>query len=306
MKGSYLRHVGRSWKQHVAMQFATLVVLTGTFVVVSISLLVHQNLDKLLSHWGDSVKLSVFMQEGATETQRDGLRTFLQHRPGVTNVQYISKDEAAKSFEKHVSKFRPNFELDKSFGNPLPSSFEVSFGDQLSRGNYKKLLDTVKELVNFKEIEDVAYGQGWVENYASLVSKFHSTSLFLIFILLCGSIFVVGNSIRTSVSQRRQEVEILELIGGTTWSIRGPYIFEGSVMGTLSAILAVVITGIIFKLQGDLTSSNFGIMSGRVDIERLNWTRIGLIIFLGGAFGTLGSFFSIRKICSGWAAARNE
>lgn len=301
---SYFKHLIRTWSQHFALQIATMVVLTGTFTVISLSFLVHHNLDMVLSHWGDSIRMSVFLKDGDEQSQ--SLEAWIQKQKGVENLKYISKSDAADLFKEQVKNFVPDMVFDSGSENPLPASYEIKFDRTWSKNRFNVLVDYAKSLAEFPEVDDVSYGQGWIENYAAVVEKFNTSSLLLIFVLLAGSLFVVSNSIRNSVSQRRDEIEILELIGTTPWKIRSPYIFEGFVTGLLSSTLSLVLCYLIFRWQMNVLDSGIGLWGGQFVADFLSAKTMIAIIFQGGIFGILGSYFCVSKISNGWAALRAE
>ena len=294
----------RTWKQHFTMQMATLVVLTGTFTIVCISFLIHQNLNKVLTQWGDSIRMSVFLKQETSEN--DNLIKKIEKFEGVDSFEYISKDSAAKLFKEQVRSYVPDLLFDTDFQNPLPASYEVKFNKDWSRDKFNELASFARELLSDDNVEDVSYGQSWVKNYATVVDKFNKSSWLLILILLSGSLFVIGNSIRSSISQRREEIEILELIGSTTWSIRAPYLFEGFLLGLISSVLSLVITYLVYTWQLRVFDSGVGILGGTYAMGFLSIQKQFLVLLIGSLFGVVGAHFCVARINSGWAALQAE
>ena len=294
----------RTWKKHAAMQIATLAVLSGTFLVVAISLLLHQNLQNILTQWGEAVQVSVYLKNSITENEKFKVERALSQTKGLESVRFISKDEAAEKFKTQMKSYVPDLLFDDQFGNPLPSSFEVNVASSFGgKGLYSQLEAIATQIGQLAGVEEVSFGQGWVENYSSLVRRFAATSWVLVLILLTGSIFVVGNSIRSSIVQRRDEIEIMELVGATRSFIQAPYIFEGMMMGLMSASVALIGSFLIYNWQSQTITSDLGFWALGSSMSFLNFWRIALILLLGTAFGTLGSAICVRKLSSGWAAA---
>lgn len=295
----------RSWRGHASMQFATLAVLAGTYTVISFSLLIHQNLEKILIQWGRTVQLSVYLDDAVEGKDQSKVEAFLHDQEIFEKVSYVSKEQAAQKFKKQMGSHAPDFLFHEDFGNPFPASFETSVVNFINaESTYQKLKTVATEVARFKGVEDVSFGQEWVKNYSSLLRNFSMTSWFLVFVLLSGSLFVVGNSIRSSIFQRREEIEILELVGGTSAYIRAPYIFEGTLMGAMASVLAIVLTYGLFVWNASLLKMDLGYWALGASISFLNWQRMAIILLVGMGFGALGSTLCVRKLSTGWSAAQ--
>src|SRR5690554_263145 len=88
----------RSWKSHTSMQIATLAVLAGTYTVISMSLLIHQNLESILTQWGQTVQMSVYLDDEIQPEDRSKIEAFLRKQDLFSKVNYVSKDQAAAKF----------------------------------------------------------------------------------------------------------------------------------------------------------------------------------------------------------------
>ncbi|MCB9025703.1 MAG: FtsX-like permease family protein [Bdellovibrionaceae bacterium] len=282
----------------------TVIVLSGTFSVIGISFLIHQNLTKVLTQWGNSISMSVFLDDEFNNS--DKLISKIKKSEGVASFEYVSKEKASQLFKDQVESYIPDLVFDSEFKNPLPASYEIKFDRNWSKEKYNEVVRFAKELMDFKGVEEVSYGQNWVENYAAVVDKFNHSSGLLIFVLLTGSLFVVGNSIRNSISQRRDEIEILELIGSTKWSIRIPYIFEGFVLGFIASLISIIVTYLVFNWQLSVIESGVGIVGGQYHLSFLSFKTQFIIVLLGSIFGVVGAYFCVTKLSTGWTAHQAE
>lgn len=294
----------RTWQHQTTMQLATLSVLIGSFTVLTVAALIHQNIKGFLNHWGDKVKVNVYLNEDISQTQMGMIDKFLKSSDVFESHKYLSKKDAAENFKKRISKYAPNLVADLESENPIPASFEVLVdGGIQSKHQFDLIVAVADQLKKMQGVEEVSYGQGWVENYAAVLKVFSITSILFVFVLLCGVLFVIGNSIRNSISQRRDEIELLELFGATRGAILWPYIFEGLVMGFISASTAVMFTYLAYAWQVDVVSGELTFWNVNANIEFLNIFRIISLIFIGTALGGLGSYLWARKISTGWAAS---
>lgn len=295
---------GRTWKFNPAMQLATFSVLVGTFCVITIFVSVHQNLNQLLTRWGEDVQMTVFLKEEVVQGEVSKVETFLKNITDIEHISYISKDEAARRFQKQMGAAAPDLLSDKDFGNPLPASFEVKLGAHMATAAaFETLVNLADKVSSLESVDEVSYGQGWVENYSSLVNQFGKSSWLLVIILLAGSLLVIGNSIRNSIFQRRDEIEVLELVGATARRIQGPFIFEGAVIGGLSALIALFICYVFFQWQVGIFDEDLKFLGLAGQLTYLQWSHFFGIPLLGTVFGGLGAYICVRKVSSGWSAA---
>ena len=302
-----LKSLARSWKHNSGVQVATLLVLTGVFFVVTTFAMIHQNLNGLLTRWGQEVQMTVFLDDDISLDRLEQLRNQISENKHIESITYVSKDDAAKQFLSQMGSLAPDFLGDEKFGNPLPASLEVSLDSSLSKGSaVGKLVELATNLDSEAGVEDVAYGQGWIENYSSIVNQFGRSSWFIIIVLMAGSLLIVGNSIRNSVHQRREEIEVLELVGATPLRIQIPFIFEGVVFGFSAALLAVLATYLVFSGQSLIMDKNLQFLGLTTEVHFLSIGKVFMILAFGLACGAVGSWACVRRISSGWAAARRQ
>jgi cell division transport system permease protein len=295
----------RSWLHHTGMQLATLSVLTATFSIVAIVLSLSLNVNKFLASWGTSIQITAYIDETlSTDAAVEALRAKIAAMPTVASVTHTGREVATENFKAQMAAYAPDLLTDADFANPFPASFKITMKGALkSDDDFKALESTAKEIGAIKGVEDVSYGQSWVKSYSSFVSALAASGGTTIAILLLGGLFVVGNSIRASISARREEIEILELIGATAAMIRRPYVFEGALTGSMASMLAV---GISFGVQ----TWQISLLSKNLELARLvsQVSFLGLMMSLtfvacGTVLGAFGAWMTVRKINDGWSAA---
>jgi cell division transport system permease protein len=221
----------------------------------------------------------------------------------VGEISYVPREIATENFKKQMASYAPNLLADADFSNPFPSSLRLTLDGGVSNSvDVERLEKMAANIQKIKGVEDVSYGQSWVQNYSSFVSTLYASGGVMSVILLCGSLFVVGNSIRTSISARREEIEILELVGATSSMIRRPFVTEGFLMGGMAAIFALVFNGLLHIWQTSVMSSSV-VLSRLVPLMSfLNVATIVGFLLFGAALGALGAWLTVRRINDGWSA----
>lgn len=295
----------RSWRQHFAMQFTTAVVLTATFTVVGFMLSLSMNLKRVLSVWGERVQISLYLEDTASDVVVQALKTKLTENPLVGEVEYTTKKRAAEIFRDQMASYAPDLMDDAEFATPFPASFQVRLKDGLETESRVQNLEALaKTFSAYDGVEDVSYGQSWVKNYASFVAVLQGAGSIIAIILVLGSMFVIGNSIRTLISARRDEIEILELVGASSAHVRRPFLTEGALLGFMSAALALFLNAGLYSWQTTVMRRSLAFARMAVEFQFLSVGMIVLFLFTATVFGILGAWITVRSLNDGWSAAR--
>jgi cell division transport system permease protein len=303
MSVGILKNFFRGWRQQPAAYLATLSVLIGSFTILMLCLLVQQNLSNILSRWGRETKVTVYLKETNDPALSAQVKKQIEDARLFSNIIFFSKSEALQNFKQRIGEYAPGLLSDLEKDNPLPASFELTVENQAGSRNLKQIMDWAKSFKNTPGIDEVSYGQGWIENYASLVRVFSVTSWLFIFVVLAGSLFVIGNSIRSSLAQRRDEIEILELFGATRSMVLWPYVFEGLLLGFTASLAALATTYLLYTWQTGAFISELTFLDLKSQFEFLSLASMLFSIIGGTSLGGLGSYFWARSVNSGWAAA---
>lgn len=300
-----LRSFRRSWVHHTGMQLATFSVLAATLTVVGFVLSLSLHLNRILMSWGESARITAYLLDDLNPAELDRLRESLQSMKEVRAVAFVPREAATGIFKRQMASYAPDLLVDPDFENPFPASFRISLrGGVHTERDVEALESLVNRIARLQGIEEVTYGQSWIRNYSSFVTAVSTGGGIVVAIMLAGSLFVVGNSIRASVAARREEIEILELVGATSAMIRRPYLTEGVLMGLLAAFVALAVHFAIYAWLTTLMNSSLAFAGWT---SRLGFMNVPTVLtFLGGSafLGGVGAWVAIRNINQGWSASR--
>lgn len=303
----YWKSFRRSWVHETGTQMATLSVLAATFTVVAFVFCLSMNLNRLLTQWGESVQMTVYVQDKITDQARETLKAELEGDSRFKSVEFIPKESATQLFRTQMATYAPELLADEEFLNPFPASFQVKLKNGIPSEQIASVLEgAAKRLSSFSGVEEVSYGQSWVSNYSGFVRALSASGWVIAAILVAGSFFVVGNSIRASISARRDEIEILELVGATKAMIRAPFLFEGALMGTLAAVIAVSANFALFAWQISVLKSNLALARIAASVDFIGVLGVLGVIATGMLVGTLGAFLTVRALNDGWSASQRS
>jgi len=300
-----LKSFRRSWVHHTGMQLATLTVLASTFTVVVFVLALSMNLKRILASWGNGVQMTAYLNEDVSDQAVRDLKERLQAMDRFHDISFIPKEKATENFKTQMASYAPDLLVDADFSNPFPASFRMQLKDGVaSETDVSKLEAISAEVQGFKGIEDVSYGQSWLRNYSSFVTTLYASGGVMAFVLLAGGLFVIGNSISSSIAARREEIEILELVGATSSMIRRPFVVEGAAMGVLAASFALVLNLFAHAWQKTMMASSLVLARIVPLISFFDVFTALMLLVLGAGLGALGAWLCVRKINDGWSASQ--
>ena len=270
---------------------ASLGAITVAFLVVGIFLLLTLNLSALFSQWAEDFHVIAFLQDEITPDQLALLKKRLDGELAVREVRYVSKEEALTHF-RHQLRGQESL-LEGLQRNPLPASFQLKI-----RKEYQTAV-ALRQLAAFLKrlegVEDVLYGQEWIERLSTIVQVMKILAAVIGGILAIASLFIVANTIRLAVYARADEIEIMRLVGATRMYVHLPFIFEGILQGGIGAAFALGLLYLAYKATvwqlGITALSGYGPKIGQF-LE----PQYGVAMVVTGALlGAVGSLVAARR-----------
>jgi len=257
--------------------------LLGAFLYFS------TNLSAQLARWGSEVQVQVYLRDDLDAATLARLRERLDKDPAVERVEHVPKEEALARFRSYFSDLA---DLPEALGsNPLPASFEVRLREG-SRGP-AEVSAFAAALRGEAGVEEVRYDAAWVERLHSLSALAAGAAYLLGGVLLIAATFTTSNVIRLALLSRRDEIEILRLVGATRGFIRGPFLMEGLLQGTLGGLLALALLGALHLALGRASGASPFLA---LLVERfLPGPQIVGVAAAGGSMGLVGAYLAVRK-----------
>lgn len=261
-------------------------------IILAFFAIIVLNVQKLTRHWSEDVQVVAFIDALPDERLLQQWMSNIQGFPEVANVDFVSHAEALKRFKKRLGDDADLLEgVDPDI---LPASFEIILKED-SR-NQAGVSAVVTRLRQNAGLSDLRYGQEWLERFESFVALLHLAGAILGGFLLFAALFIVSNTIRLTLYARRDELEIMALVGATPIFIKSPFLLEGALQGALGGALAVAGAYALFQLflQQGLNSLLLASGVDRVTFLPLSWQL--LLIAAGLLLGLAGSLLSLRKL----------
>lgn len=229
------------WRGRQSSLLSIGTIAVALFVLGGLLMLTH-NLERLGDEWSRSAQMSVYLQDPLTDAQRAGIEQQLAPGPLIASYQFVSKADALIRFKQTFADLADT--MDTLDGNPLPASFEARLTPE-SRTS-PALNDLVSHLRASEGVSDVRYDQQWLDRLLAGVRAVRAAGLILSGVLVIAAALTVANVVRLSLVARRDEIDIMHLVGAPPVYVRGPFIMEGVLQGGIGAVLAIAVLGLVF------------------------------------------------------------
>lgn len=230
-------HTQTAWK-HIRRSpyqaLAAVMIMIVTFLAVSVFTILTIGSSKIISYFESKPQVTAFFHDEATTSQISNLKHQLEATGKVSGVKYVSKEEALQIY-KAQNKSDPLL-LDLVTADVLPASLEIS--------TYKlsDLPDISSSLRNNPIVQEVVFQKDVVSTLTSWTNAIRYIGLGLIIVLSIVSILIMATIIGMKISQKKEEIEVMQLIGATRWYISWPFIYEGMFYGLMGAGVGWLVT----------------------------------------------------------------
>ena len=237
------------------------------------------------------VAVTVFFDEGLPDEQIQQIGAQIQSRPEVSEVKFVSSDEAWDSFKKdYLGEYADGYEGD----NPLEGSenYEIYLNDVSKQ---PELVDWLNSVQGIREVNRSDITAEVLTNVNVLISY---VSLAIIAILLLVSVFLISNTVAMGIAVRREEIGIMRLIGAKDFVVRSPFVIEGILIGLIGSALPLVAIYYLYKLMMEYANANFAVLSDMLkfmSVEELFRNLVPISLVLGVGIGFLGSLITVRR-----------
>ncbi|MBR0535406.1 MAG: permease-like cell division protein FtsX [Clostridia bacterium] len=293
MNGSSLGYLTKEGFRNIwvnrLLSLATIVVLISCLVIVGSGTLIFLNISSVLDLIEDQNVVMVYIDDNATEAESDHLKVQLLAMDNVEDdIVFVSREEA---FERQKETYGDKAALLEGLSPTiLPNAYKVKVAD-LSR--FDETVAQIKNLPSVLQIHENSELAGKIANIRDAVTYI---SIGVVAILFFVSLFIVSNTIRITIFNRRLEISIMKAVGATNAFVRWPFIVEGVLLGLFSAIVGLGIQFGIYSLASIWLSDIMSMLGGTVVAFSENIGLIlGMFIFIGVFIGAFGSIISLNK-----------
>lgn len=284
------------WRQRL-ISLATLTIILLAILVFQGLVIFNAVAENLLTSLKDKIDISVYFETNAPEDEILKMRRILEDMPEVKEVEYISREKALEIFKaEHADDPDDTIlrALEVVGENPLPASLVIKAYDP---ADYLKIATFAKG-ESFQDIVDKVpddEDQAVIDKLAYIIDIGKRGGIILTIVLSIVAIIVSFNTILLAIYSNREEIGIMRLVGASNAFIRGPFIVEGVIYGTLASIIAILITiPIVYTI-----SPYLNLLSDDIDLKGYFLTNLpalfGYELLFGIGIGVISSMIATRK-----------
>jgi len=264
--------------------------------IVIFSVCIATNIDFILTELEKTVGISAYIDDALTTDEVNGLRDEILEIDGVSEVEYISAQEALEDMAQTFGGDNPDIIMGLEKDNPLRRSFTITVGDIRSQGEVIAALKS--DEMQARGIAKVREAEAAVDVLIAADNIIRAVSFVIILVLGLLSIIIITNTIKLTVNSRRNEIRIMKYIGATDWFVKWPFVIEGIIIGVFGSALPVGVGVFGYdRLIGAIASNSLIVDS--IFIFRNSGdifpTLTPLMLGLGAAIGVVGSVSSLKK-----------
>jgi len=264
-----------------------------SILIASSFALFFVNAGNVINLWQKGIRMMIYLKPDTTEAARMDTKFRLQSIAGVEEANFISKNEAMQRLKQQMQ--HHSALLENLHENPLPDAFEITLRPEAR--NSDELRFVAERIQTLPGVAEVEYGQQWIQRFTSVINLFSLAGYAIGGLFFMATVFIVANTIRLVLYSRRDEIEIMRLVGATDRFIRIPFYLEGMIQGGAGTLVGL---GILFLGYLSL-SSHFepGIAGGLLSVRFFSAGTCAAIVLGGVIIGWLGCWVSLKQFLKG-------
>jgi cell division transport system permease protein len=278
-------------KSSIDVCAVSVITIMVAFSILELFLLVFANLNSLVENWNNQVQLIVYLDDSVSKKDQSKLESLITNNKNVKASAFVSKGQAWTDFKKTFSDKAAI--LDSLGFNPLPASLRLQF--TYSPDRLKYIQNLAKTLESLSGVESVEYGKSWILKFETFLAFLRLFLMAVGGLLILGLILIISNTIKLSIYSRKEEIQLMALLGARPNFIKWPFLMEGMLQALVGALLSLGVIKIVYiymKLQ--FQDSMASLFRG-IYIQFIPDTY-AILILLGSLFsGWLGSYIAINR-----------
>ena len=283
LRYSFHEALGSLWRGRQSALLSTSTIALALLVLGGF-LIATANLQRLGAEWSSAAEMSVYLDDQITDAQRSAIEAALAPSEIVASREYVSKGTALSRFKETFSDLAGSIETLGT--NPLPASYEV----RLKAGPASEAgVDALgAKLQASAGVADVRYDRQWLSRLMSAINVIRGVGLLIGSVLTIAAALTVASVVRLALHARRDEIEIMQLVGAPTAYVRGPFVMEGVIQGGVGALVALVVLAAAFFALRSLYLVPLAAAMNMSSIRFLPAELAVLLVVGGMAVGCLG------------------
>ena len=291
--GRSITNAGKSIARNFSLSMASITCTIITLILVSLGVLVSYNANNITKDIEKELTIVVFMKKETTKEELDKAKDALSKIDNVSDVKYTSKEDIKNDMASEYPSFSKMMESWTDTDNPFQDSYIVSVKD------VRDINETVTTIKNLDNVDIVKYSESMVGELIDIFDAIKTGTICLVVGLVLVTAFLINNTIKITIFSRRNEIDIMRLVGTSNTVIKLPFLFEGLFIGILGSIIPILITifgyTYIYNAVSSLGTSNILSIIKLTSPELIVYKTSLFILIIGAVVGMFGSVKAVRK-----------
>lgn len=285
----------KSFLRNPTLSIASIFVMTMVVSLITALFIFNASANVLITNIQDKVDISVYFNENAPTENILGLKARIASMPEVGQVEYISKEQALQIFsERHKDDPLIIESLNQVGGNPFLDSLSIKTKQASQYEQVANFLQSAAEDNNVNKI-DYFERKSMIENAFGIIYGVRGSVIGFSILLGLIAIFIAFNTVKIAIFNSKEEISVMKLVGASNWFVRGPFLVEGIIIGTISGLLVFLFTfALCYGLNDKIKDFAPIISTFNIFVSNI-WIILLIQIASGVALGILSSFAAMRR-----------
>ena len=281
--------LGRLWSKPFSTLLTILVIGIALALPACLYVLV-QNVRSASGGWGNALDISVYMKPKASLEQAKQAAERIRKRRDVESVTIVRADDALEEFRRS-SGFGEA--LDALKENPLPHALVVRPAAEARES--ARVATLSEELRKIDGVDIVQLDTAWVSRFNAILDVVRRIVLLALGLFALGILVIVGNTIRLDIENRRDEIEVTKLVGGSNAFVRRPFLYNGVWYGLGGGLIAWLVVTVVIAALGEPVQRIAGLYGSRFELKGLGLEGSAALLLGGAALGWMGSYIASTR-----------
>lgn len=285
---SYLTKEGlhNVWANRM-MSLASVAVLTSCLTIIGCAAMMFFNVNAILDRIGDQNVIMAFVDENLDEASTKQVGEDLGKIENISSVTFVPREQ---SWQEQVDSMGDDVSILAGLENPLPNAYELTVE------NLELFDDTVTKVRAVENVMEVRENSEIASQLSQLSKSVSIVSIGMIILLFLVSLFIISNTVRITMYNRRLEISIMKAVGATNSFIRWPFMIEGIVLGIIAAIVSLILVAILYSIVANAFSQFISVLGiSLLSFAGYWWQMLLCFIAVGVLTGIFGSVVSMRR-----------
>jgi cell division transport system permease protein len=278
-------------KSNLYLNVVTIITIAVAFFILNIFFIIYNNVNSVLGEWKGRIKIIAYLQDGVTGSGLTSIENHIKANTGIKNIKYYSKQDALEQFRAEL-KGQAGI-LNGVSADVLPAYLAITVKDSVLNNNtIDKIAASVKSI---QGISDVQYGAQIAQKVSGILILVKMLGIGIGGFMLFAIFIIISNTIRISIFSRKDEIEIMKLVGATNIFIEIPFMLEGMIQVLTGTSISIVLLYLVYRLFLYRLHSTLGSLFINMNVSFISLNTIIAILIGSALLGIAGAILSTGK-----------